>query len=214
MAPTTIRKLQALGLAAALVLDSAVSARRHPVIQALLAAALVAVTKAPLGFRPPAVWAGVRIGSAAASVVTVAVAAAAVIPRVRAAMADRTPPACPALWLGLQIPVGTVWAEEAAYRAALTTVAADGFGPRTGRLVQAIAFGVSHIPDARAAGGPVAPTVVATGAAGWVFGALAERSGSLAAPMLTHLAINEAGALAALRVQASNESEKGGTHDR
>jgi len=51
--------------------------------------------------------------------------------------------------------------------------------------------------------------VVVTGAAGWVFGALAERSGSLAAPMLTHLAINEAGALAALRVQ----SRKGGIHD-
>ena len=48
-----------------------------------------------------------------------------------------------------------------------------------------------------------------TAAAGWVFGILAERSGSLAAPLLTHLAINEAGALAALRVQ----SRKGGIPD-
>lgn len=202
MAPTTIRKLQALGLAAALVLDSALPSRRHPLTQALLASALVAITKAPLGFRPPALCSGLRVGSATACVVTVAVAAGSALPRVRAAMADRTPPASPAMWLALQIPVGTVWPEEAAYRAALATLAAGGFGRLTGRLVQAIAFGLSHIPDARAAGEPVAGTVVVTAAAGWVFGALAERSGSLAAPLLTHLAINEAGALAALRVQS------------
>jgi membrane protease YdiL (CAAX protease family) len=209
MAPTTIRKLQALGLAAALVLDSALPSRRHPLTQALLASALVAITKAPLGFRPPALCSGLRVGSATACVVTVAVAAGSALPRVRAAMADRTPPASPAMWLALQIPVGTVWPEEAAYRAALATLAAGGFGRLTGRLVQAIAFGLSHIPDARAAGEPVAGTVVVTAAAGWVFGILAERSGSLAAPLLTHLAINEAGALAALRVQ----SRKGGIPD-
>jgi membrane protease YdiL (CAAX protease family) len=44
--------------------------------------------------------------------------------------------------------------------------------------------------------------VLVTGMAGWVFAALAERSGSLLAPALTHLAINEAGAIAALAVQA------------
>jgi len=37
--------------------------------------------------------------------------------------------------------------------------------------------------------------------AGWVFGWLAERSGSVLAPMLAHLAVNEAGAAAALAVQ-------------
>jgi len=40
-----------------------------------------------------------------------------------------------------------------------------------------------------------------TGVAGWVFGWLAERSGSVLAPMLAHLAVNEAGAVAALAVQ-------------
>jgi membrane protease YdiL (CAAX protease family) len=44
-------------------------------------------------------------------------------------------------------------------------------------------------------------TVALTGLAGWVFALLAERSGSVLAPMLAHLAINEAGALAALAVQ-------------
>ncbi|MCV7083922.1 CPBP family intramembrane glutamic endopeptidase, partial [Mycolicibacterium insubricum] len=43
--------------------------------------------------------------------------------------------------------------------------------------------------------------VAVTGAAGWVFGWLADRSGSLLAPMLAHLAINESGALATLAVR-------------
>ena len=49
--------------------------------------------------------------------------------------------------------------------------------------------------------GLVAGTVLVTGAAGWVFGRLAARSGSLLAPMLAHLAINEAGAVAAMVLQ-------------
>ena len=44
-------------------------------------------------------------------------------------------------------------------------------------------------------------TVVVTGAVGWLFALLFERSCSLAAPILAHLAINEAGAVAALAVQ-------------
>src|ERR1700726_2046212 len=88
MASTTIRKLQALGLAAALVLDNALPSRRHPLTQALLAAALVAITKAPLGFRPPALWSGLRVGSAAAWVVTVAVAAGPALARDVARTAD------------------------------------------------------------------------------------------------------------------------------
>ena len=195
-----IRRLQALALAAGLVVWSLLP-RRHPVVQATLAAALVTITKAPVGLRPPPLWAGLRLGSAAASVVVAAVAASTAIPRVRSSMSDRTPPAAPLTWLALRIPVGTVWSEEAAYRGALATLAADGFGPRTGQLVQAAAFGLSHIPDARAAGEPVAGTVLATGAAGWIFGWLAQRSESLAAPMLAHLAINEAGAIASLVVQ-------------
>src|SRR5581483_1031892 len=104
-------------------------------------------------------------------------------------------------WLWLRIPVGTVWAEEAAFRAALGGVAAEGFGASGGRMLQATAFGLSHIADARETGEPVLATVLVTGIAGWMFGWLADRSGSLAAPMLVHLAINEAGAVAALAVQ-------------
>ena len=96
-----------------------------------------------------------------------------------------------------------MWSEEAAYRAALGTVAADAFGPTGGRLLQSAAFGLSHIADARGTGEPVVPTVLVTGAAGWLFAWLYERSGSLIAPMLAHLAVNEAGAVAALAVQKS-----------
>ncbi|MCP6646575.1 CPBP family intramembrane metalloprotease, partial [Klebsiella pneumoniae] len=67
--------------------------------------------------------------------------------------------------------------------------------------MQAATFGLSHIADARATGDPVLGTVLVTGVAGWLFAWLADRSGSLAAPMLVHLAINEAGAIAALSVR-------------
>jgi hypothetical protein len=45
------------------------------------------------------------------------------------------------------------------------------------------------------------PIVLVTGLAGWIFGWLTDRCGSLAAPILVHLAINESGALAAVAVQ-------------
>jgi len=173
-------RLRALSLAAALVGWSLVSPRLpaawRVILQAGAGALLVLVTRAPLGLRPP---------------------------RVRAAMAERQPPASVPAWLLLQIPVGTVWAEEAAFRAALATAGSRAFGQPGGRLLQAMAFGLSHIADARATGAPVAGTVLVTGVAGWLFGWLADRSGSLAAPMLAHLAVNEAGAIAALTVRRS-----------
>jgi len=81
-------------------------------------------------------------------------------------------------------------------------MAGDAAG-RCGRAVGACDPCASHIADARATGEPVAATVLVTGVAGWVFGWLADRSGSLAAPMLAHLAINETGAIAALTVRRS-----------
>jgi membrane protease YdiL (CAAX protease family) len=130
----------------------------------------------------------------------VGVAATTAAPRVRDGMAARDLPAA-AAWLLVRIPIGTVWSEEAAFRAALGTVADGAFGPNWGRLVQSTAFGLSHVADAREAGEPVLGTVLVTGAAGWAFSWLYARSGSLAAPILAHLAINEAGAVAALAVQ-------------
>lgn len=178
-----------------------VPGRRHPVVQGVLGTALAVAMRAPLGLRPPTLWSGLRLGGSAAAAVAAAVAATAAIPRVRAAMNDRDLPANAWQWLAFEIPVGTVWSEEMAFRAALGTVAAAAFGPGGGRLLQAAAFGLSHVHDAKVTAEPVVGTVLVTGLAGWVFGWLAERSGSMVAPVLAHLAINEAGAVAALLVQ-------------
>jgi hypothetical protein len=177
-------------------------------LQAGLGAALVLVTRAPLGLCPPRLWAGVRLGSAAGVAAAGAVAATTRVPPVRLSMAAREPPGSAAGWLLLRIPLGTVWAEEAAFRAALAAVGVAAFGKPGGGLLQAAAFGLSHIADARATGEPVAATVLVTGVAGWLFARLADRSGSLAAPMLAHLVINEAGAIAALIVRRSPQERR------
>jgi membrane protease YdiL (CAAX protease family) len=147
-----------------------------------------------------------RWGLATATAAATAIAATTPVPRVRLSMSTRPLPQSVPSWLAVRIPLGTVWAEEAAFRAALATVAKKGFGESGGRLVQAAAFGLSHIADAHATGEPVPATVLVTGVAGWLFGWLADRSGSLAAPMLAHLAINEAAAAAALTIQRRSGS--------
>jgi uncharacterized protein len=210
MQHSNFRRAQALGLAAALVGWSFVGPRlpaRGP-LQAGLAGLLVLVTRAPLGLRPPSLWAGMRLGLAVGAAAATAVTASTSVPAVRVSMSERELPAPASTWLALRIPLGTVWAEEAAFRAALAAVAGRGYGVSGGRLLQAIAFGLSHIPDARATGEPVLRTVLATGAAGWVFGWLAEHSGSLSAPMLVHLAINESAAAAALAIQRQSRASR------
>lgn len=199
------KRAAALGLAAGLVGWSLAAprlpSRWHPVPHAVVATALVLLTRARLGLRPPQVWSGLRFGAATAASVAAGVAVFTAVPRARTELNGRDLPAGVLRWLLVGIPVGTVWSEEAAYRGVLGGAAADAFGPTGGRLLQSAAFGLSHIADARSTGMPVLPTVLATGAAGWLFGWLHDRAGSLLAPMLAHLAINEAGAVAALSVQ-------------
>lgn len=205
MQDSNFRHMRALGLAAGLVGWSFVSPRmaaqaRLP-LQVGLGGLLVLSTREPLGLRPPRLWAGLRLGLVVGSAAATAVLAATSVPAVRFSMAERELPASASSWLAVQIPLGTVWSEEAAFRGALGAVGARAYGAFGGRLLQAAAFGLSHIADARATGEPVLPTVLATSAAGWVFAWLAEHSGSLSAPMLAHLAINESAAAAALAIQ-------------
>jgi membrane protease YdiL (CAAX protease family) len=212
MQDSDFRRTGALGLAAGLVGWSFVVPRipaqwRLP-MQAGVGGLLVLVTRPALGLWPPRLCAGLRLGLSAGSAAASGVLAATAIPGVRLSMLGRELPAPVSTWLGLQIPLGTVWGEEAAFRGALATIAARAFGASGGRLLQAAAFGLSHIPDARATGEPVLPTVLATGSAGWIFGWLAERSGSLSAPILAHLVINEAAAAAALTIQRRSRSSR------
>jgi len=190
-------RVQAVSLAAGLVGWSFLSPRLPAVwrvaLQAGAGGLLVLLTHAPLGLRPPRLSAGLRLGSAAGAVAATAIAATTSVPAARRSMVHRDLPASVPGWLALRIPVGTVWAEEAAFRAALAHTGSGAFGNSGGRLLQAAAFGLSHIPDARAMGEPLLATVLATGIGGWLFGWIADRSGSLA--------INEAGAVAALAVQ-------------
>ncbi|AGL26284.1 hypothetical protein J113_05655 [Mycobacterium tuberculosis CAS/NITR204] len=193
-------RLRALSLAAGLVGWSLVSPRlpapwRIP-LQAGLGSVLVLVTRATMGLWPPRLWAGLRLGWAAGA--AAATGASSTVPMVRLSMSARELPASVPVWLdGLSGRCGP----RRAFRGALATIGARAFGRSGGRILQAGAFGLSHIADARATGEPLVLTVLATGIAGWMFGWLADRSGSLAAPLLTHLAINEAGAVAAVLVQ-------------
>jgi membrane protease YdiL (CAAX protease family) len=198
-------RTRAVALAASLVgwsgfVGPRLAPRWRVPVHAALSTALVLAAGAPLGLRQPALGRGLRLGLAVAGAVATGVTATTAAPAVRRGMAARDLPD-PAVWLLLRIPIGTVWSEEAAFRAALGKVADGAFGPVLGRVVQAAAFGLSHVADARRAGEPVLGTVLVTGVAGWAFGWLYARSGSLAASMLAHLAINEAGAVAALAVQ-------------
>lgn len=181
---------------------------RHWATPAALGTASAVLTRAPLGLRPPQLWSGLRTGSAAAAAVAGAVAATTAVPAVRHGMAARTLPDSVWRWGLVDIPVGTVWSEEVAFRGALATASAAAFGPTAGRLVQSAAFGLFHVADARATGEPVWGTVAVTAAAGWVFDWLRVRTGSLLAPILVHLAVNEAGALLAIAVQRRRAAER------
>ncbi|MGV0777173.1 Rv0804 family intramembrane glutamic endopeptidase [Mycolicibacterium elephantis] len=206
------KRAAALGLAAGLVGWSLVvprfPSRWNPVPQAVVGTTLALLSGASLGLRPPQLWSGLRLGVATAVSVSAGVAAATALPRARTELSGRDVPDGVLRWLLVGIPLGTVWSEEAAFRGTLGTVAADAFGPSRGRLLQSAAFGLSHIADARSTGMPALSTVLVTGAAGWLFGWLHDRTGSLLAPMLAHLAINEAGAVAALSVQRSARARR------
>nr|WP_078282508.1 CPBP family intramembrane glutamic endopeptidase [Mycobacteroides franklinii] len=201
-------RVRAVALSVALVgwpaVLERVPQRWRPLIGAGASTALAAVAGTPLGLRRPQLRSGLRLGGVVASTIAVVVGASPALKPVRASMRERDIGLHPAAWLGLHIPVGTVWSEELAFRGVLQPIAVEAFGGRLGGVVQAAAFGLAHIRPARAAGDPIVATVLVTGLFGGLLGWLRERSGSVAAPMLAHLALNEAGAVATLCVARSN----------
>jgi len=180
---------------------------------ALAAAAASGLTASDLGLRRDRLRAGLRWGSAAAAPVVAALGLAAVTPATRPLLDDQRIAGLDRRQLAydvlLRIPVGTVAWEEIAFRgvlrAALRRVLAEPAATAVGSAV----FGLWHIrPTAEAlalnrlAADRGARILAVTAVAAWTAGAgalfclLRERSGSLAAPVLLHLATNCGGALA------------------
>jgi uncharacterized protein len=193
--------------------------RWYPVVNGCAAAAALAaatasgLTASDLGLRRDRLRAGLGWGSAAAAPVVAALGLAALTPATRPLLDDQRIAGLDRRQLAydvlLRIPVGTVAWEEIAFRgvlrAALRRVLAEPAATAVGSAV----FGLWHIrPTAEAlaanrlAAGRgtriLAVTAVAAGTAGAgaLLCLLRERSGSLAAPVLLHLAANGTGALA------------------
>lgn len=142
---------------------------------------------------------GFRYGAVSAALVAAGYGAALAVPSARkglAAAADRAPDVPIAEWVGVHIPIGTVYSEELVFRGTLEPMLDNVFGPAAATVIGSVTFGLWHIHPARAAGDSVPLTIAATAAGGLVFGWLRRRTASATAPALLHLATNVGGALA------------------
>jgi membrane protease YdiL (CAAX protease family) len=174
---------------------------------ALGAAAASGLTAGDLGLRRDRLRTGLRYGSAAAAPVVAAFGLAALIPATRPLLDDQRVAGLDRRQLAyqvlLRIPVGTVAWEEIAFRGVLHGALRRVLSEPAAVGVGSAVFGLWHIrPTAEAlavnglAAGRGARIAAVTGVAagtagaGVLFGLLRERSGSLAAPVLVHLAAN------------------------
>lgn len=171
--------------------------------------------------------AGLRLGSLVGAPVVAAYGAAVVVPAVRPLLDDQRVAGLDGRQLAYQvlvrIPVGTVVWEEIAFRgvlqAALRRVMPSPWAGATGAAV----FGLWHVrPTAGAlainglASGRRARVLAVTGVvagmagAGAVLSVLRERSGSLAAPVVLHLATNCLGPMASALAHRGLEGSRQG----
>jgi CAAX protease family protein len=182
-------------------------------VTVLAAARASGLTAADLGLAAGRLRPGVRLGCTVAAPVAVSLAAAAVLPATRPLLADQRNTAVTgwqhAYQVLLRIPLGTVAWEEAAFRGVLHASVRRVLPGPAAIAVTSVLFGAWHVrPTADAlrinqlTATPreqtlaVAGGVAATGAAGVLLSWLRERSGSLAAPAVVHLAANCGGLLA------------------
>ncbi|MGW5076694.1 CPBP family intramembrane glutamic endopeptidase [Rhodococcus sp. NPDC004095] len=161
-----------------------------------LAAAVRAagVPATELGWRAPG--AGLRWGLAASALPAVAYPTMLAIPWARARMASGARRADHTEWVFVHIPFGTVLAEELAFRSVLYALARRA-STRWAPVLGAVTFGLWHVAPARHAGDSVPGTVALTATASLLFDLLRDRSGSVLAPAVLHLAVNAGGAVAA-----------------
>jgi membrane protease YdiL (CAAX protease family) len=187
--------------------------RWYPAVNALAAAAALGaaaasgLTAADLGLSPDKLPSGLRLGSAAAAPVVAAFALAALTPATRPLLNDQRVAGLDRRQLAyqvlLRIPVGTVAWEEIAFRGALQAALRRVLAEPAATAVASATFGIWHIRPtaealaanrlARTRGARIAAiTAVAAGtaAAGALLSVLRDRSGSLAAPVVLHLAAN------------------------
>jgi uncharacterized protein len=193
--------------------------RWYPAVNALAAAAMLAaaaasgLTPAGLGLGRDQLRSGVRLGSAAAAPVLAAYGLAALTPATRPLLNDQRVAVLDQRQLAyhvlLRIPLGTVVWEETAFRGVLHAALRRVLAEPAATAVASVTFGLWHIRPAAealdanrlAASRGVRITAVCavaagTAAAGALLSALRQRSGSLAAPVLLHLAANCTGPLA------------------
>jgi len=184
---------------------------------ALAAAAASGLTAADLGLGRAELRPGVRLGSRLAAAAACGWVLAAAAPAARPILRDERVAGLSGRSIAYQvmvrIPLGTVLWEETAFRGVLQAALSRVMTGGAAIAVTSAVFGIWHVrPTAGAlrvnerAGGPgrtlagVGSGVAATAAGGVLLSWLRVRSGSLAAPMLLHLATNCGGALAAWAV--------------
>lgn len=179
-----------------------------------------------LGLAPGRLGDGARWGGLAAMVVVAGGCIGALIPATRDLFHDERARELTLIGLvlhvGVEIPIGTVLAEETMFRGVLPAMFRRRFAHRANWAVRAdvsaaLLFGLWHVlPSLDLAasnsflkhlplglGTPVAiaVSVIGTAAAGLGFTWLRNRSGSLLAPMLLHWALNATGLVVAWIVQ-------------
>ena len=196
--------------------DAAVNATATAVL--LTAARAGGLSWGELGLGRHRLGAGLRWGGACAALVAcgyaAALALASAVPGLRPLLADARVAGLDggeiASRVLVGIPLGTVLWEEVAFRGVLLAALLRVTSSRAAVATSAAVFGIWHVRPTIGAvtandlpGGPVLQTAavvlgcLATGVAGVLFVWLRQRSGSLLAPVLLHLATNDLGVLAA-----------------
>jgi len=208
--------------------------RWYPAVNACAAAAALAAAAAggltadDLGLRRERLRPGLGLGSAAAAPVAASLVLAALIPATRPVLDDQRVAGLSGRQLAyhvlLRIPLGTVAWEEIAFRGVLAAALRRVLTEPAATAAAAAVFGIWHIrPTAealavnRVAAGrgarisAVAATVAGTAAAGTLLSVLRQRSGSLAAPVLLHLAANCTAPLASALARTLTEHRRRNT---
>jgi uncharacterized protein len=187
---------------------------------ALAAATATGLTADDLGLRRDRLAQGLRLGSAAAAPLVAAFGLAALTPATRPLLDDQRIAALSGPQLAyhvlLRIPVGTVAWEETAFRGVLHAALRRVLAEPAATAVACAIFGIWHIrptaealaanrlaPGRGARVSAVAATAAGTAAAGALLSLLRQRSGSLAAPVILHLAANCSAPLASALTRRS-----------